>query len=375
MKKTLLAFTLPGLLASSAIAGEAMYKITPLDTGGSFDAYAGGINDAGVIVGRTEDANGLATGMKWTLTGAGAPLAGLPGTNGHAEVYRVNSSGAAVGLVIGSDGFSHGAMWKADGTLVDIGTLPGGTFSFANDIADNGVVVGSAGAEIGGSHAFTWTEAGGMVDFGSFNNTDRFYYAGFNAVNNAGLKAGTGYRLFTPYHACVARPGDRGITDISPQRQYSQGMALAVNEGGTIVGWQNINGIGSPHPVIFNDDGSQTDLGTLGLGEGWAMDVNEAGVIVGRVFGVDELTGDQIFKAFVYQNGTMTDLMTLIDQPTDGTAGWTQLFEATGINNLGQIVGEGVYNGEIRPFALTLTPEPTSLAAIALGSLVLRRRR
>lgn len=378
MKRTMLSFAVLGLLASSALAGvptSPTYKITPLVTNGAFDAYAGGINDAGVIVGHTEDGNGLSTAMKWDLTGVGTPMAGLPNTTGHAEIYRVNSSGVSVGLVRAADGFSHAAMWKADGTLVDIGTLPGGSFSFANDISDNGVVVGSAGASTGGSHAFAWTEAGGMVDYGSFNSTSSMYYAGFNGVNNAGLKVGTGYRLFTPYHAMVSRPGETSITDISPPAQFSQGMALAVNEAGTIVGWQNINGRGNPHPVIFNEDGSQTDLGTLGLGEGWATDINEQGVIVGRVFGVDETSGAQIFKAFVYQNGVMTDLMDLIDPSTRGTSGWSALLGASSINNLGQIVGEGVYNGEIRPFVLTLVPEPTSLATLALGAMIVRRRR
>ncbi len=373
MKRMSLTLSIVGALSSLSPATP-LFKITPLATDGAFDAYVGGINDAGVIVGHTENADGFATAMKWSITGAATPLSGLAGGDGYAKVNRVNSSGVAVGLAHASNGETHATQWKTDGTVVDLGTL-GGTYSFAQDIADNGLVVGSSTMATGGQHALTWTEGTGLVDFGSFNSTDRNYYAGFNAVNNAGLKAGTGYRLFSPYHACLSRPGDTGITDISPPAQYSTGMALAVNEGGTVVGYQNLNGRGSPHPVIFNDDGTLTDLGTLNLGEGWAQDVNDAGVIVGRVFGTNDV-GDFIQKAFVYMDGTMYDLMDVIGGgAAEGTSGWTQFFEATAINNLGQIAGEGVYNGEIRPFVLTLAPEPASLASVTVLSLALRRRR
>lgn len=52
--------------------------------------------------------------------------------------------------------------------------------------------------------------------------------------------------------------------------------------------------------------------------------------------------------AFIFQNGTATDLNTLI--PAD--SGWI-LHTARGINNLGQIVGDGEFNGIVRGFVLT----------------------
>ena len=69
--------------------------------------------------------------------------------------------------------------------------------SFANDINDAGVVAGSSRAEHG-QHAFTWTQGGGFQDWGSFNPTSNTNYAGWNAINNNGVMAGTCLRVVQP---------------------------------------------------------------------------------------------------------------------------------------------------------------------------------
>src|SRR5207237_8136437 len=122
-------------------------------------------------------------------------------------------------------------------------------------------------------HAFTWTQAGGFHDYGSDNNTSNQAIAGFNAINNTGKMGGTHYILFSPYKACIANVGDHGITNVSGPGQFSQGMVLAINDAGTVVGYQN-GGSGTPHAVIFNGDGTYQDLGSLGLTDSWAEDIN-----------------------------------------------------------------------------------------------------
>ena len=86
--------------------------------------------------------------------------------------------------------------------------------------------------------------------------------------------------------------------------------------------------------------------------------------------------GDSGWHAFLYSNGSMTDLNSLIDP----ASGWT-LHYAFAINDSGQIVGTG--NNSLRQahaFLLTPTPEPSTLALLAAGagSLLLmawRRRK
>jgi probable HAF family extracellular repeat protein len=210
-----------------------------------------------------------------------------------------------------------------------------------------------------------------MVNYGNFNTNDAQQRAGFNGINNNGLLVGTAYRLFSPFKAIKGTLGTPGVTEISPPGQFSTGMALAVNDAGTIVGFQN-PGSGSARAAIFNGDGTYTDLGALGLTDSSANDVNNAGVIVGDAFGED--TGG-VFRAygFVYQNGTMTDLMTLLP----AGSGWSEIFEVNEINEFGQIVGAGLFNGEVRAFVMTPVPEPGSVTVLAIAGagLLARRRR
>jgi probable HAF family extracellular repeat protein len=110
---------------------------------------------------------------------------------------------------------------------------------------------------------------------------------------------------------------------------------------------------------------------SLGTDEGWAQDINDAGVIVGRASGIDG-DGNYFPKAFVNSEGVTYDLESLIDPST----GWTTFFEATGINTQGQFVGEGMYNGQITAFLMTpaVVPEPGSLAALSAIAILMRRR-
>jgi probable HAF family extracellular repeat protein len=358
-------------LGSSAMAQQ--YKITPLDSpAGATDVYATGINNAGQMVGYTVDANGKSHAALWAPGGAHTPLQELTNASGQSsQAYRINNAGQIVGKSRFDATFDHAVIWNA-GVIQDIGVLPGANGgSFAQDINDQGVVAGSSKAATG-QHAFTWTQANGFKDWGSFNPGSNSNIAGWNAINNGGVVAGTAYVLFSPFKASMARPGDTTITNISPVAQFSTGMALAINDSDTIVGYQNPNS-GNPHPAIFNGDGTWQDLGTMGLGEGWAEDINEDGVIVGRVMGfVDDVF---IQKAYVYQNGVMTDLLDALGPQGLGD-GWSQLFSASGINDNGEIVGAGIYNGQITGFMISPVPEPATMSVIGLaGATLLSRRR
>jgi probable HAF family extracellular repeat protein len=79
------------------------------------------------------------------------------------------------------------------------------------------------------------------------------------------------------------------------------------------------------------------DLGTFGGDNGQANSVNDAGEIVGKA----DFPGNQLHDAFLWKNGTMTDL---------GNLGKTS--NAHNINSSEQIVGASVINdaGELRPF-------------------------
>jgi probable HAF family extracellular repeat protein len=151
-----------------------------------------------------------------------------------------------------------------------------------------------------------------------------------------------------------------------------------------------INNQGLVAGVIYTLSGQQTpgmyvngawqSLGTLGGTSGAALAVNDSGAIVGW----SSLAGNSdVTHAFLYQNGTMTDLNSLLPPSFKGIT----LFGATSINDLGQIVAFGgtsygsawqdyllTPSGETPLVGVTSLPEPSTLTFFGLiaGALCLR---
>jgi probable HAF family extracellular repeat protein len=83
----------------------------------------------------------------------------------------------------------------------------------------------------------------------------------------------------------------------------------------------------------------------------------------GQVVGTSSPAVSGFNHAFLWQNGTLTDLNDLLPSGS----GWV-LTTAYALNNSGVIVGDGLFNGAPRAFRLTITPEDnadTTAPAIA----------
>lgn len=116
--------------------------------------------------------------------------------------------------------------------------------------------------------------------------------------------------------------------------------ATGINNSGEVIGHASL---ASGYEHAFSAVGAiLTDLGTLG-GSSYAYGINDSGTIVGYSW----TPNSEHPHAFVYLNGMMIDLNSLIPSG----AGW-ELLEAYGINNTGQIVGEGLLNGQSHAFRL-----------------------
>ena len=290
--------------------------LSNLDARNGEQSEATAINDAGQIAGTilTEVTN--QSGPYLTSNAAFVFNRGMLRypirTAGNTSASGINAWGEIVGGYSSLNGWEHAFAWR-NGLLTDLGTL-GGSFSAALGVNIRGDIVGvSSPASRFPLHPFLFSH-GLMHDLGSFGGN-------------------------------VA-------------------MAYAINDNGDVVGFSNTASNLDQRPFLYSH-GRMHDLGTLGgtyvdRGEGasaivnYATAINNRGQIVGS-----SLAPDGSMHAFLYRNGTMTDLNDLVNLTAiNGPKGFLALAIANGINERGQIVGDGPFwdgtNVTYRAFLLNL---------------------
>jgi len=133
------------------------------------------------------------------------------------------------------------------------------------------------------------------------------------------------------------------------------GHAAAINSRNLVVGATGTNSTSGEfsHAYLYDyNTDALLDLGTLygGLTSS-AADINELNQVVGTSWLVTQLTSvydPTQYHAFLWENGSMTDLNTLLP----AGSGWI-LTAATAVNDNGDIVGTGLLNGQLHGFLLT----------------------
>jgi probable HAF family extracellular repeat protein len=299
------------------------------------NSAAGGPNAEGASALNSETANadpygedfcGFGThrqclGAVWK-NGALRALSTLPGGN-NASAFWINNRSQVIGFsengtldstCITATPFQvqrfEAVIWGPNGEIRKLRPLKGDTVAFGFGINANGQAIGSSGlcsntavppftAGPQAAHAVLWEKDGSSHDLGSL------------------VSGGT-----------INIPG-------------------GINDQGEVVGGSQ-SSEGAPHAFLWTREAGMKDLGTL-PGDFLSVapccnTINNRGQVVG--FSLPGPLGSG--RAFLWQNGVMSDLNTLI--PKDSP--W-YLLQALSINDGGQIVGYGTIDGNIHAFLAT----------------------
>jgi probable HAF family extracellular repeat protein len=346
-KHTLAALVLAPLLGAALPAPAAVrYAVTALPAG----TTPSGINNSGQIVGDFGS-----QGFSWT-NGTLVQFGAMGGS--FASARAVNNGGAVAGYAELANGdvqaFSHSA-----GVTSPISVF-GAPAGYGVGINDLGQIAGQYFSQATGTRAYLYS-GGAALDLGDLGGG----FAAANAVNNAGHVVGFSALDDAPFHAHAFFYADGVMRDLGAFPDASLSEATAINELDQVTGHGWVGG--SFHAFLYQD-GALSDLGTLGGRESFAYDINSLGQIVGY----SDTAGDLQTAAYLWDAGVMLDLNSLIDP----AAGWT-LFQASGINDRGQIAAYGCRDDECGGVLLDIAavPEPGSVLLLALGLGLLGWRR
>jgi uncharacterized membrane protein len=244
---------------------------------------------------------------------------------------------------------THAFQWR-NGETTDLGVLPGGIGSQVNWISANGLMAGISdngqqdplNPALPQIHAVLW-QHGQMTDLGTLAGG---YDSWANAVNSRGEIAAQAYNTIPDpnslfgygYQSRAAYWKNGVMQDLGTLGTGTDAVAFLINERGQVVGWSYINSVPSPIcaptlPVttgsfLWDRKNGMKDIGGLGGTCTLANDLNNQGQIVGG----SSLTGDTVYRPFVWEAATgVTDLL----GASNGNSGI-----AWSISSSGEIVGE-----------------------------------
>jgi probable HAF family extracellular repeat protein len=293
----------------SAGAEQQNGSITDLGTLGGRLSWAHDINSRGQVVGISTLAG---DNEQHAVLWQSGKIIDLGQAGVQSEAYGINGVGDIVGHIE-----NRPTVWRTDGSVVELGA-----FGAAQDISENGQIVGFARVQDGTYHATLW-EGGRTVDLGTLGGP----HSVAHAINARGQIVGESEVL--------SRAGPRAfiwedglIRDIGTLGGCCS-IALGINAAGEVVGWSALAD-GTAHAFLWWN-GKMTDLGTLGGTNSEATDITNSGYLVGSS-GNEE---DEMDLAFVRIGTRMIALPTLGD--CCGVA--------SAINEKGQVVGGSQLDG------------------------------
>jgi len=191
------------------------------------------INDAGQVAGAHYDVSGRRTGAVYSI--ATATFEFIPGVGkNHSRPKAINNAGTVAGYIHEGSCFIY-----KDKVMTDIGTL-GGSTCYANDINDDGEVVGESKNPKGRPRAFLWKD-GQMIDL--VPNQGTSWATGINnhhqIVGAWSASDGSDFFLWENGSAVdvmsLLGPADK-------ERLEDIYRLTGINDAGEIIGWGTVEG-------------------------------------------------------------------------------------------------------------------------------------
>ncbi len=303
------------LLASLPVFGNPVYSVIDVGTLGGSSATGYAISSSGAVAGYAQTPAGYQNAFSYN--GQFTPLTAAGALSSQAN--GINSSGVIAGTVYTTNGAVAG-IWN--GTSFSAIASPD---SYAMGINDQGWVAGA-------SQGDAYLDRNGV--FTNLGTLPGGTWSSAYAVNGTGQVAGYGGASDGYFHAFVWSENS-GMVDLGTLGGSSS-YGLGINAAGDVAG-SSTDSSGFLKAFLWTHAGLQ-NLGTLsGANSSMGYGINASNNIVGYSGG----------HAFLWNNGIMTDLNSLIPL----NSGW-ELDAAYAINDLGQIAGEGTYNGQAHAFLL-----------------------
>lgn len=312
------------------------YIVTDLGTFGNVQsAEALELNDAGVVVGRAG-----ARPFRWQ-NGTKIDLGTL---GGGAIAHALNEAGQIVGQsAIVPGGPQRAVLWSG-GTITNLTPeLASTEGSVANGINEHGQVV----ANIGYGRAFLW-QNGVRTSLGDLGGGASFA----SDINDSGIAVGSSYTADMTPLGLMQHPfmWQNGVmTNLGLLDGDEDGGAAAINSAGQIVGSSgrtDPDTYESFYRAFLYSNGVMTAL-PVPSWEVYAGDINDSGVVVGTMRAGG---GFSKFHGWVYADGTVSNLNHLIPQDTG-----LHIAFAHAVNESGQIAATA-YDAQGHYHAVLLTP-------------------
>jgi probable HAF family extracellular repeat protein len=292
------------------------------------------VNSQGTVVGAQETTAAPKAWMYVQSSGVVNELTLDPSENG-AYANGISNSGTIAGAEV-PDGPPQPGFWTATGGAI---LLTGEYQSFAQAAAanDDGTIIGNYGQSGTVSGVpLVWTAPGYAETTLPGLECDQCARVDVtaSAINDSGLIVGSSTYSGSGMHAVEWQNGV--ITDLGGLQGADYSAAYSIDDNGDVVGGSRTGqASGAPTHAFLYHQAVMTDLGTLaGDSSSSANSINDSGQIVG----VSQ--SDTATRAFLYENGRLYDLNTLIE-PSSPLAGVVSLQQAVSISANGWIAVNG----------------------------------